>query len=250
MDTEAQVPRCLWPVAVRADGRRHEGAPCFADGGALPGAPGEPILLDHAGPRAALWSPARALGASDVVEPTTGRRPQPLDEDGWRELERAFAQAAQVVRAAGRVPVLALDDDGLLQHAISPRTGAAADQQRRERALALHRACGAIDVALCVEELCPGGGDATDGIELARALHAQGAATLYASAGSHAFPPLRDRVKGGSEGDPGLALCSAAWLVGRVPARIVALVTRCDPGSITARAHALGLAGVATRGQP
>lgn len=249
MDPGAQVPKRLWTVAVRADGRRHPGAACVTDDAPLPGVRGEPILLDHAGPRAALWSTARALGASAAPEPSSGRRPRPLDDDGWRDLEHAFALAVQAVRAAGREPVLALDDDGLLHHAISPRTGGAPEEPRRARALSLHRACGAIDVAVCVEELCPGGSDATDGIELARALCAQGATTVYASAGSHAFPPLRDRVKGGSEGDPALGLCSAAWLVGRVPMPVVALVSRGDPTALTVRARALGLAGVAAREQ-
>lgn len=250
MDSEAQGPERLWPMAVRADGRRSLGAPSLDDAdAALPGPAGALVVLDHAGPRSARWSSERALGATDHAEPETGRRPRPLDDADWRELGEAFARGAEAVRRAGCTPILGIDDDGLLQAALSPWTGVADGVARLQLVLAIHRACGPVDVALCVEELAPGGLDASDGIEAARALHAQGARTVFASAGSHAFPPLLTRAKGRSVGDPALALRSAAWLVGRVPVRVVAVVDG-DPASLRTRALALGLAGVAARGTP
>ncbi|MBI1949069.1 MAG: hypothetical protein HYS27_25500 [Deltaproteobacteria bacterium] len=236
-------------MAVRADGRRIATAPCFDDAELrLPGGADDPVALDHAGPRAATWSLERAVAAADLPEPETGRRPRALLEAGWAALTERFAAAAARVRRADRTPVLAVDDDGLLQAALSPRTGGADDRARLARLLAVHRACGPVDVALCVEELCPGGLDATDGIEAARALAAQGAGTIYASGGTRAFGPLFHRTKGGSEGDPALALASAAWLVGRVSARVVAVVWRGEPGALLPPARALGLGGVVARG--
>lgn len=250
MDSEVQGPRCLWPIAVRADGRRAPGAPSLdVEGTALPGPPGALWVLDHAGPRSALWSSERALGATDSAEPETGRRPRPLDEAGWQALGEAFARAALAIRRAGQTPILGIDDDGLLQAALSPRSGGSDGAARLARVLAVHRACGPVDVALCVEELAPGGLDAQDGIEAARALVAQGARTVYASAGSHAFPPLLTRTKGSSVGDPALALRSAAWLVGRVPARVVAVVDS-EADALLPRARALGLDGVVARELP
>lgn len=241
----------LLSVAVRGDGRGQAAAPCLDDeSAALPGEAGDPIVLDHAGPRAAVWSTERVVGATDVPEAETGRRPRPLDEGGWTALASRFADGAERARRAGRVPVLGVDDDGLLQCALSPRTGGGPDHARLARVLTIHRACGPIDVALCVDELCPGGLDATDGIEAARALSAQGATVIYASAGTRAFAPLRHRRKGGSEGDPALALASAAWLVGRVSTRVFAVVWRGEAGALLTQARALGLDGVVARGSP
>ena len=248
MASEVQVPMRLWPIAVRADGRRGATAGALDDRAlVLPGAEPDVIVLDHAGPCAASWSADRAVGAADIAEVQTGRRPRALDDAGWRALIDAYAQAAAVVRAAGRALALGVDDDGLLQSALSPRTGGATAADRLGRVLAIHRAVGPIDAALCVEELCPGGLDATDGIEVARALVAQGARTIYASAGSRAFPPLLTREKGESVGDPALALPSAAWLVGRVAARVVAVVPRGNRTELLPRARSLGLDDVLAR---
>ncbi len=248
MALEAQVPMRLCPVAVRRDGRRSPTASALDDRAVVvPGSGHDVLVLDHAGPRAACWSADRAIGAADVPEAETGRRPHPLDDRGWRALIDAFLHAAAVVRAAGRTIALGVDDDGLLQGAWSPRTGGAPDGNRLERVLAVHRAIGPSDALLCVEELCPGGVDATDGIEAARALVAQGATTIYASAGTRAFAPLLTRVKGDTVGDPALVLASAAWLVGRVAARVVAVVPRGDRTELLPRARALGLDDVLVR---
>lgn len=224
-------------VAVSPEGRRRE----TVDDSVPPGAR---VVLDHAGPRASSWLLDRAVGSTDAPDVVTGRRPQPLDEAGWQRIADAYAQAAQRIPHA----VLGIDDDGLLQSALSPRTGLGVERGL-ERVLAIHRAVGSGDVALTVEELCPGGLDATDGIAIARALVQQGAKRIYASGGTDALRPLRRRAKGSdkraSHHAAHAALTSAAWLVGRVDVgvEIIAIIPFTAEG-VDDAARALGLAGI------
>jgi 2,4-dienoyl-CoA reductase-like NADH-dependent reductase (Old Yellow Enzyme family) len=202
------------------------------------------VVLDHAGPAASTWSSERAVGPADVPEVRTGRRPAALTDDEWAELARKFQHAAELCTQHLKVGcALGVDDDGLLHATLSPRTNpGASDEERLARVLAIHRACGPVDVLLCVEELAPLGLDATDGITAARALVAQGARRIYASSGTAALPALRRREKGETADGAVNALASAAWLVRRVGAEIVAVVP--PGGDDAARAAALGLAGV------
>ncbi len=208
---------------------------------------GVSVVLDHAGPRASSWSKDRAVGATDAPDVVTGRKPVPLDDAGWQRITDAYAQAAARIPGA----ILGIDDDGLLQSTLSPRTGLGVERGL-ERVLAIHRACaaaGAVDVALTVEELCPGGYDATDGIALARLLVAQGAKRIFASGGTDALAPLRRRVKGSdvraSHHAAHAALASAAWLVGRIDAavEVIAVIPFTAQG-VDDAARALGLKGI------
>jgi hypothetical protein len=243
--------RDLVRIAVHVAGRRGAGAPSLPsdlpDAVALVracAAEGATVLLDHAGPTTAAWSPERAIGAAEIDTALEGRRPRALDEAGWQEITRAFVAGADACRAAGVAWGLALDDDGLLHDAL---------RHAPDRARAIAAAVRAPLVALPVEDLAPGGWDATDGIALALALvsatpEAAGATTVVASSGSRAFAPLRWRQKGGTVGSARAALASAAWLVGRLPAHvaIAAIVpfTGEDVADIHAAARALGLARV------
>jgi hypothetical protein len=236
-------------LAVSSEGRRRADAPMAGD--ALDA--GTLAVLDHAGPRASSWLSERALGPSAAPDVVTGRAPLALDDAGWARIVADFARAAEACRVAGVPFVLGAHDDGLLHSALSPRTGAlpsvepAASDAGIDRVLEIHRAVGGGDVILVVEDLCPRGLDATDGIAIARAFVGQGARRIYAAAGTDALPPLRRRVKGTHESDPRhaarAALASAAWLVGRVDAEVVAVVPRGAP-DLLADAVALGLAGV------
>lgn len=228
-------------LAVASEGRRAQDP--ALDVGALPA--GAIAVLDHAGPRASSWLVDRALGPSEAPDVVTGRKSVALDEEGWARITADFARAAEACRAAGVPFVLGAHDDGLLHTALSPRTGDPEGGLRR--LLAIHRAVGGADVVLVVEELCPRGLDASDGIAIARALVAQGAKRIYAAAGTDALPPLRRRVKGSYQSDPRhaarSALASAAWLVGRVDAEIIAVIPRGAPG-LDDDVRALGLHGV------
>jgi hypothetical protein len=208
------------------------------------------VKLDHAGPAAAAWSKERSVGVDEVEDFATRRRSRALAESEWRAVVDAYARSAAWCAKSKLGCALGVDDDGLLHRSWSTlgRGGSA----RIDRVLEVHRACGPVDVVLCVEDLAPGGCDATDGIELARALVKQGARRIFANAGSGALPALRRREKGTAALDDDDAracvhlLASAAWLVGRVPAdvEIVALVPRGDANTLSDVAHALGLAGV------
>lgn len=226
-------------VAVSPEGRRREAAPVVGEHDA---AAHVPVVLDHAGPRASSWLTDRAVGATDAPDPVTGRRPQALDDAGWQRITDAYARAAQRIPGA----ILGIDDDGLLQCTLSPRMGLGV-QRGLPRILEIHRAAGSGDVALTVDELCPNGIDATDGIAIARALVAQGAKRIYAGGGTDALAPLKWRVKGTYDRPlhhaANAALASVLWLVGRVDAEVIAVVPIDAPG-LYEKARAFGLHGV------
>ncbi|HEY4220611.1 MAG TPA: hypothetical protein VGO62_04695 [Myxococcota bacterium] len=238
-------------VAVSALGRRHAAALVVDDIVAGSSA----VLLDHAGPAAALWSRDRAVACDETVEPSTSRRARALDDAGWDALVREYERAAETCARLGVRALLGLDDDGLLHMAWSPLGLASRgphDAVRLDRVLEVHArvvARGVREVGLVVEDLAPGGADATDGVALARALVGQGATRIYASAGSRALPPLRERKKGGTSVDDGadgsaVMLASAAWLARRVDVPVIAVVPRGDVTALTPHAIARGLAGV------
>ena len=226
----------LFAAAVEPLGRRAPDMP-VVDAELVRAAGTVVLALDHAGPAAALWSPDRAVGPDGAPEVRTGRTPRALDDAGWEAVTRAYASAAELAARGGVRCALVVDDDGLLHAALR------ADPSARARVLAIHAACGGVDVILAVEDLAPGGRDATDGIADARALVAQGAKRIYAGAGTASLPALRRREKGTTTG-VAAHLASAAWLVGRVDAEIVAVVPHGDVDALGRAAAALGLRGV------
>jgi hypothetical protein len=216
-------PRINWRapglarLAVTADGRRGIDAPIATPEAVRALPEGVLVLLDHAGPCAANFMAERPIGARDVVEPLSGRRPRVLDDAGWADVTRAFVAAGHLARSGGHAFVLGLDDDGLLHDAL---------RGCPERALAVVDAVLPKAVAMSVEDLAPGGLDATDGIALAEALASRGVIRFYLSAGSRALAPLRWRRKSGHGGVHAAraALASARWLVGRFNAELFALL--------------------------
>jgi hypothetical protein len=237
----------LLRLAVTPVARRAPDAPLMDD---LIGGVSQPddetvVVLDHAGATTARWSPLRPVAATDAAECSTGRIPRVLDDDEWDAVGRAFAAGALALRKRGRTPIVALDDDGLLHGCLSPLAGPAPVQ----RALAVVRACAPCDVLVVIEDLAPGGLDATAGVALARALAtAAGSTTLLATGGTAHLAPLHQRTKGTATDDVGHFLASAAWCVGRVPWPVVAVgASTASDATLVARARRFGLAGVVRR---
>lgn len=225
----------LCVVAVRADGRRSARHPDVSS--VALDAPGRLWVLDHAGPAAASWAVERPVGVTGRPDPITGRSPRALDDAGWADIVAAFRVAAARCRDAGVAWALALDDDGLLHDAL---------RHAPARAFDVVAAVKPDVVVMPAEDLSPGGLDATDGIDLARTLVAGGVRHVIASAGCRALPPLRARHKGGTAGSSAAlraAAASAAWLVGRVPVDVEALVPPVDATEedCARTARALGL---------
>ncbi len=199
-------------------------------------------FLDHAGPAAARWSVERPVGPAAVKESTTGRLPRVLDDDEFASFVAEFKAAADAVRAKGVVPVVAALPDGLLHACCSPLM---CQPPRPDRVVAVVAACAPCDVLVVVEDLAPGGTDATTGVEFARLLvDTARATTLYATAGTVRLAPLLERDKGASVDVDGAFLFSAAWCVGRVNVPVVAVGRSAAPRHVLRRrAKALNLAG-------
>lgn len=240
----------LWSLAVREDGRRVADAPLVSRETAAAAAARRDVsvVLGHAGPAAAVWREGRAVGAADVPEISTARRPRALDEPGWAAVVAAFVEAAGLCREAGCHDVLVdAADDGLLATTMSPLGNPSADRVARraplERVVAGVASTGLkVGVVLTVEELTPHGLTAADGIDVARAVVAQGASFLVVRAGSARFADLWTRERRMGTDEPWLA--SALWLPGRVEVPVWA----AGPVGDLDRAHGIaaeaGLAGI------
>jgi len=239
----AATPGDLWRVAVSAAGRRAAGAQVLDDltatwpAGVVP-------LLDHAGPAAATWSLDRPLGPAAIKESQTDRLPRVLDDEGWAAVIACFAAAAESCRRRGLRPVVALDDDGLLHGALSPLMAPSGGQVHRVRELVV--ACAPCDVLVVVEDLAPGGTDATTGRGTCKEMVALAqATTLYATSGTVRLAPLKERDKGASVDVDGAFVASAAWAVAAVDVPVVAVGrSAAGHGVLAAAAAALGLTGV------
>jgi hypothetical protein len=240
-DTGASVST-LVRLAVSPNGRRHPGQ-AVLDEASLAALPGDTmVVLDHAGPAASRWATERAVAVDEVVDPASGRRARALDDQEWATLVDAFAAAARRVRAAGHAVVVAVDGDGLLHAALSPLQS----PSRPERVLEVLAACAPCTPLLTIEDLAPGGLDASAGVAFAvAAIEAAKAPMLIATGGTAWLLPLLERRKGRSVDQTGLALASAGWCVGRVAVPVVGVVRDdVDVDVALAAARRLGLAGV------
>jgi hypothetical protein len=234
----------LQRIAVSPEGRRSKDAPIFDDDVAADfAAAGLVPLLDHAGPAAASWSVERPLGPALVKESGSGRLPLVLDDDGWERVQRSFVDAVVRSRAHGLRPVIAVDDDGLLHAAVSPLM---CQPPMPDRVSELLRACAPCDVLVVVEDLAPGGIDATAGIALCERFIADAqATTLYATAGTVRLRPLKDRAKGAASVDvDGAWLFSAAWVVGLGIPVIAVGASGAPYDRLVRKARSLKIAGV------
>jgi len=148
--------------------------------------------------------------------------------------------------------VLRADDDGPLQQMMSPRTNPMLLEQRIE--MIMDELQIGIGVALTVEELCPGGMDATDGIAFAKAFEEAGASFLIASGGTNDFPALKHRRRTQIKDErpdvllesPEPWLASAAWLVPHVKIPVFAQGEPDNLDNALRLAEQLGLKGIVT----
>ncbi len=165
-----------------------------------------------------------------------------------------YAEAAQ--KAGYQIAVLSADEDGLLHQLLSPRFHQNLSFQSRLEIMlrliqAIQKWIPRVGVALTVEELCPGGLDATDGIEIALAMEAAGVAFILANAGTRDFPALKNRrptkLKNEEANLPDnqeVNLASSLWLVGRVTIPVFAQSDRVFVDDIAGIAKECGLAGI------
>ena len=107
-----------------------------------------------------------------------------------------WAKAAKM--AGHETIVLSIDEDCLLQQFLTPRFKIALSLSERLKIIVLilqklQESIENVGVALTVEELCPGGLDATDGQKIAQILVQNGAALILTNAGTADFPALKLR---------------------------------------------------------
>jgi len=181
------------------------------------------------------------------------------DANFWSLLTRNHVDAALRLKQQGFTScVLAADNDGCLQKALSPRFSSQPLSERMQPLCtiyeALKKVMNDVWVALTVEELAPGGFDASDGVLVAQQLEALGLKNLIVSAGTRDFLPLYDRrptqKKAAQEEEfgscePGLA--STLWVLEHTGLSIWSLSFIHDPAHALELAHTLGLAGVIDR---
>ena len=207
-------------------------------------------LLDHAGPEASVWASSQSLSACERVSFLTGRQPHVLTDDEWKRLCDNYESTARTLKAAGvGTAVLALDDDGLLASALAKN---ALKQAYNNVGLLLQHLTPyfeALGVALCVEDLSPGGRDAITGVRVAQEMVRAGADFVVASSGSWAFPPLKHRARTKARGDVEVAqneawMASPAWLLGRIDVPVYACGAVQSMENATEKASQLGFSGM------
>lgn len=145
------------------------------------------------------------------------------DEEFLSSLVGKYETWAKAAKAAGhKTVVLSIDEDGILQRFLTPRFKIALSLSERLKIIVLvlqklHESIENVGVALTVEELCPGGLDATDGQEIAQILVQNGAAFILTNAGTADFPalklrrPTKLRLQSSFE-PPMFELASCLWL--------------------------------------
>lgn len=266
----------LLSVAVHPRGQRNAGMLCASDEvwqkiNAIQKTKNIVVVLDHAGIVAAWGNPERPFSLSKTPEMWSERKPQRLTDAEIEIIQQAYIDAAAQC-ARFEIPViLAIDDDHFLQQMASPRF---VDEERREKDSrariaqvtqwyrvvldGYHRIQTekqqkktAIPVAVCIEELCPGGYDPTDGVvltqsvcQVAKEMCGQEMPYLLATGGSFALPALRIRNKGVFVDDDDWWQASAAWLLGRVAVPVLACGPSVHPQVSQERAVAIGLSGM------
>jgi 2,4-dienoyl-CoA reductase-like NADH-dependent reductase (Old Yellow Enzyme family) len=182
--------------------------------------------------------------------------PARLSPQAVEKLIEAHIAYAQRLKELGftRV-VIAADNDGALQKILSPRLNSLGLAERMESLISIYKSVVAIIphtmVLMPVEELAPGGLDATDGIAIAQELERLGLKEMIATSGTKDFWPLYDRratKKKQSQQDdfysnePSLA--SAAWLVQHTNLNVWCLAFVDDQVRAQAIAESLGLVGI------
>jgi hypothetical protein len=207
-------------------------------------------LLDHAGPEASVWASSQSVSACERTSFLTGRQPHVFTDDEWVQLFDNYETTAQTLKTAGVcTAVLALDDDGLLASALAKNASKQAYNNVGLLVQRLNPYFEALGVALCVEDLSPGGSDAIKGVRVAQDMVSQGAGFVIASSGSWAFPPLKHRARTKARGQTEVAqneawMASPAWLLGRTEVPIYACGPVQSMENAMEKAKHLGFAGV------
>ena len=143
-----------------------------------------------------------------------------FEPDASTGLREKFVLAAKACEKYGfKTIALSIDDDGYFQGSLSPLTNGDVDfKARLGNILEVFELIGSeikatFGVALCVEELAPGGLDPTDGINVATAIVGAGAKFIISSGGTNSFPALKFRRKTKlKEGRADSWLSPEAWL--------------------------------------
>lgn len=181
------------------------------------------------------------------------------DEDFKAKLIKDHHNAALRLKNSGfRTCVIAADNDGCLQKILSPRYSLDDLTTRMQPLLAVYQDLSQIIedtwVVLTIEELAPGGFDASDGILVAQQLELMGLKNLIITAGTRDFPPLYERrptqKKHEEQEDfcshePGMA--STLWALKHTKLTIWYLGFIHDRVHALALAKQLGLAGLIDR---
>ena len=207
-----------------------------------------------------------ALEASSAI-PIFSWGEDPAPDFAWSEAQyqqvaSVYEQYAEAAQKVGyKIVVLGADEDGLLHRLLSPRFHQQLSYQSRVEIVVsllknIHKWIPHVGVALTVEELCPGGLDASDGIEIAQALQAAGASFILANAGTRDFPALKNRrptkIKNEENNLPvnqEVNLASSLWLVGQVSIPVFAQSDRVFVDDIAGIAKECGLAGIVSMGE-
>jgi 2,4-dienoyl-CoA reductase-like NADH-dependent reductase (Old Yellow Enzyme family) len=172
-----------------------------------------------------------------------------------------FVNKAKILFAHNhRRIALAADNDSLLHQMLSPRYAYGRSiEERTEPLLALYKAISClmeVEVFLTVEDLSPGGLDATEGISIAVALEKTGLKKIIATSGTQNFPILFDRrptrkkrpeLKDFYSNEPSLA--AAIWLQEHTDLEVHCSAFIDDPEQALLLAQNLGLAGLIEKAQ-
>lgn len=124
--------------------------------------------------------------------------PARISTEALAGIQKSHETWAQALKNQGfSRMVLAADNDGAYQKILSPRFSEKPWSERMAPLLITFAALGketpGLMVMVCVEELAPGGLDATDGVALGQALADLGLKTIIATAGTRDFMPLYNR---------------------------------------------------------
>jgi 2,4-dienoyl-CoA reductase-like NADH-dependent reductase (Old Yellow Enzyme family) len=182
--------------------------------------------------------------------------PKRWDADFFSVLTQQHVDTASNLKEKGfKTCVLAADNDGLLHKILSPRFNTNSISERMELICLIYQALKIILddvwVALTMEELAPGGFDASDGVLVAQKLESLGLKNIIVSSGTRDFLPLFDRratQKKSSEeeflGSREPYLASSLWALEHTNLRVWSLGFIHDPEHALALAQELGLAGI------
>lgn len=185
---------------------------------------------------------------------------QPTANQAARVVDEHVAFARREMAHGAKHFALATHGDGWWQKFLSPRFNSCSINERIKPLIDLYQQLKAIDhnvkVFLTVEELAPGGLDATDGVAIAKALYDAGLREIIATCGSKDFPALffrRATLKKTSEhnfysNEPTLA--SALWLTRETKLKVYCAGFFEDEARAEELATSLGIAGIIVRAAP